>query len=360
MALVSSCLMVTMVVHVRSIVGSYASDFAVFYVGGHLIGGGDLYDHEVLHREEQRHVGGYSPDHGYVRLPFYALLFRPLSYLDYAAAEWVWHVVRAAAVIGFIALWPVPGWRLRVSWVCLSLPTFAAFVNGQDSPLLLILIAAALHFHQRGDARAAGLIAAVCSMKLHLFLLLPVWIAARRDLRFLEGLAAGGAVLALVSFAAAGLSWPLDWFRVATSPDFSPSVEQMPNLYGVIAGVGLGPVAEAAAAIAVAAAVWFVARRADLHLSLACCLVGGLLVSRHAYLTDMVILLPAALSATSQRYSTVLRVTASLVLLPPTAYATVTGPQGSAIAVGVIVLFLGLIVREAYRPGAAATAELHS
>ncbi len=353
--------MIAMVAHVRTIGADRASDFAVFYAGGHLIGDGDLYDVDVLHREEQRHIGGFTSGHGYVRLPFHALLFRPLSYLDYAAAEWVWHVVRAAAAIGFVVLWPVPGWRLRVAWVCLSLPLFAAFVNGQDSPLLLILIAAALHFHQRGDARVAGLIAALCSIKLHLFLLLPVWIAARRDLSFLQGLVAGRAVLALVSFAAAGLSWPLEWFRVATTPDFSPSVEQMPNLYGVVSWAGLGPVTEAMAAIAVAGAAWLVARRADLHLSLACCLVGGLLVSRHAYLTDMVILLPAALSVISQRYSAVLRVTASVVLLPPTAYATVTGAEGSAIAIGVIVFFFVLMVREAYRPSAVAAAdELHS
>ncbi len=167
--------------------------------------------------------------------------------------------------------------------------------------------------------------------------------------------------MALVSFAAAGLSWPLDWFRVATASHFSPSVEQMPNLYDVVTWLGLGPVAEAAAGIAVEGATWFVARRADLHLSLACCLAGGLLVSQHAYLTDMVILLPAALSTLPQRYSGFLRVSALLVLLPPTAYATVIGSEGSAIAVGVIVVFIASIVREACRPSAVAAAdELHS
>lgn len=346
-------------VQVRSNAAGRLTDFAAFYAGAHLLGDGRLYDSSALQDAERLHTGTYSAGHGYVRMPFHAVLLGPLSHLDYAAAEWAWRIVLAAAVIGFVALWPLPARWLRLSSICLSLPIFAAFINGQDSPLLLLFIAVSMRLHRRGNARAAGMAAALCAIKFHLFLLLPIWIVTRRDMRFMQGLSAGAAVLVLVSFAAAGFSWPLDWFRAATSPDFSPSVGQMPNLYGVATWLGLGAAAEVAAGIAVAAATWFVARRGDPDLSLACCLAGGLLVSRHAYLPDMVVLLPAGLSAISQRYSAYLRLSAALVLLPPVAYATLVGPHGSAIAVGVIVVFVALIAREAWRPSAVAD-ELHS
>ena len=360
-ALITVGVMTAAAVQVRSNAPGRLTDFAAFYAGAHLLGEGRLYNSTALQNVERLHTGTYSADHGYVRMPFHAVLLWPLSHLDYEAAEWTWRILLGAAVIGFVALWPVPARWLRLLSICLSLPLFAAFINGQDSPLLLVFIAGAMHLYRRGNARAAGLVAALCAIKFHLFLLLPIWIAARRETRFAQGLSAGAAGLLFISFAAAGSSWPQDWFRVATAGDFSPNLGLMPNLRGVVASMPYAAAVETALAIGLAAAAWFVARRADFHVSLACCLAGGLLISRHAYLPDMVILLPAALAVMPQRYSRLTRMAALGLLLPPTAYATLVGAQGNAIVVSFIVAFVLLTVREARGPTETpASAGLHS
>ena len=360
-ALMSLCLMTAIVLRVRSISLGRSSDFAAFYAGAHLVGEGRLYAPDALHSAERLHTGAYSPEHGYVRLPFHAALLWPLSRLEYPTAQAAWHLIRIAALVGFVVLWPLPGSALRLLWTCLCLPVFAAFINGQDTPLLLLALAAAVHLHQDGKARTGGLVFSLCAIKFHLFFLLPIWIVARREGRFAQGLAAGGALLLLFSFAAAGANWPVEWFRVATASDFSPGLGLMPNVHGVALSMGLGVGVEIVAGIGAAAATWFVARRGDFYLSLACCLACGLLVSHHAYLADMAILLPAALGVVSDRYSGPIKAAAAGLLLPPIAIATVVGAPWTALTVAMVAVFILLTVWEARRlADAVASTAVHS
>ena len=289
-----------------------------------MVGEGTLYDSLALQSAERLLTGGYSPEHGYVPLPFHAALLWPLSRLEYPTAQTAWHLIRIAALVGFVVLWPVPGSDLRLLWTCLCLPLATTFINGQDTSLLLLAIAAAVRLNAAGKSRTAGLVFSLCAIKFHLFFLLPIWIVARREGRFAQGLAAGGALLLLLSFAAAGTSWPLEWFRVATASDFSPGLGRMPNVHGVALSMGLGVGVEIVAGIGAAAATWLAAHRGDFYLSLSCCLASGL-------------------------------------LLPPIAVAAVVGAPWTALTVAVIAAFILLAVLAARRStDAVASTAVHS
>ena len=144
---------------------------------------------------------------------------------------------------------------------------------------------------------AAGLILSLCCIKYHLFALLPLLIAGRREWRFGSGVAGGGIVLVAVSFAVAGARWPIQYLNVISSSAIAPHEETMPNLHRLLLGVPHRAVFEVMLSLAVACLVWFIIRNSNFEYGMAAILVGGVLVSYHAYLDDCVLLIPALLDA---------------------------------------------------------------
>ena len=124
----------------------------------------------------------------------------------------------------------------------------------------------------------------------------------------------------------------------------------MPNLHGALSELPASAALELAASIAVAAAVWFTARRGSFSIALRArdslhsnaSLVGGLLLSQHSYLLDTAVVLPAALTVMTLSSSKALKVVALLLLVPPTAFLIGVAYPYSAIITGVIP-FLWLI-----------------
>jgi hypothetical protein len=266
-----------------------SNDFVAFYSGGRLAGTFHLYNGERIRQVQAERVGVTGEAWLFIRPPYYAALFWPLARLPYRAAYAVWQVVCLGAVVAFVMLWRrTPPGATALS-VCLSLPLGLSLMNGQDLPLLLLWIALALRAHQKGQPALAGMLLALCAAKPHLLVLLPLLIAAQRLWRLAWGLAAGGALLAGLSFILAGPGWPREMAAVLADPAVHPHLAMMPNLRGVSAA------AQWALAPAVAAAVWWVARRRSFYYGLAATLAGSLLVSFHAYLPDCTLLLPAAL-----------------------------------------------------------------
>jgi hypothetical protein len=189
----------------------------------------------------------------------------------------------------------------------------------------------------------------LCSLKFHLFFLLPLLIIGQKSWKFARGLLAGGAVLLAVSFAAAGWDWPVQFWRSATNPSFSPSPEFAPNLHGVLSSVAGGMVLEIALGATVVAAVWLACRRLDFRTALAACLAGGVLLSYHAYLPDFALLLPAALTVLATAESRLQRALAAILLAPPTHLTIVTGFPYSLVAVGVTLLLVYTLGLQAWQ-----------
>jgi hypothetical protein len=197
-----------------------------------------------------------------------------------------------AACAVFVRWWPATNWRTTLAAACWSLPLIDAFAIGQDVAMLLAVVAVTLVLLDRHRDFAAGLVFCLCAIKFHLFLMVPVWILARRMWRFAGGLAAGGAVLAVLSVAAAGAGGFRDFVRAASSATVNPGIEIMPNFNGLFNGNWKF---ELAGGLVVAALTTLAARRGSQAWALGGMLAGGLLTSHHAYIADCAIVLPALL-----------------------------------------------------------------
>ncbi len=254
-------------------------------------------------------------------------------------------------MVGFIALWRPPDFWQTLLFTCLCFPAFAAFINGQDVPLILLWLAVSMKLQAKQKPFAAGVIFSLCAIKFQLFVLTPVLLVAQGSWRFTRGLLAGGAVLAAVSFLAAGWSWPQQMYAAATTAEFSPNPGLMPNLHGALSSLPFGSWLEILVGLSVVAAVWIVARRMSFSYALACSLAGGLLISYHAYLPDYALLLPACLTVFVTTEMLLLRGLALFLLVPPAHLLASVGYPTSLPVVAAILLLVYLMAYEAWRKG---------
>ena len=97
-----------------------------------------------------------------------------------------------------------------------------------------------------------------------------------------------------VSFAAGGLGWPLEYYATLTDPVINFVPFTMVNLHGLLFGLPGSLFLEVIAAVAIAAVIWGASRKGGFEESLALVLLGGLACSYYTYVSDCVLLLPAA------------------------------------------------------------------
>ena len=240
--------------------------YAALQVGHH-----SLYDPAAFARvAASLHAGVMGARLFYCRMPYYAVLTAPLGWFHFDTALAIWQAVQFLALLSAAAVWP--GGRLsQFTVTLLSLPAVCAFVTVQDVSLLLFFVAASTALVARGRSAPAGAVFALCLMKPHLVLLVPLVMAVRKDYRFLAGAAAGVAALLLVSFAVGGTNWPLQWLASATNPQVSPFPSASPGLRGLVQS-GAWPAAFAIAA-GLTFAVWKCARHCPVEKAIA--VAGG-------------------------------------------------------------------------------------
>ena len=230
-------------------------DFRQLYTGGYMVRVGEwqnFYDYATQLKYEQRLVSMAS--HLPVNhLAYEHLLFAPLSLLSYKAA----YMIFFAANSGLAALtswWLLPsGSNLTLRWkffvpalVAAFLPVWRALLQGQDSILLLALLAAAMFVLDRRPV-LAGLLVGAGLFKFQIVLPIALLFLLWRQWRFIWGFCASSAVAVVISLwmvgahgmhqylhMMAGMSVHLksqeDVVRYATSP------LAMLNLRGLITG----------------------------------------------------------------------------------------------------------------------------
>jgi hypothetical protein len=268
------------------------NDFLSLYAGAQIVCNQDLYDRASVRAAELRAIGETGLP--YSRLPYFALLMKPLTWLGYRTAYVVWEIMMVAALAAFGILWPHTSRPGKWILCCWSLPAWVSVLNGQDVALLLLWMALAVRLLHREKAAAAGAVLALCAAKYHLMVLVPLVILAQRRWRMAAGAVATGAAMAVVSFLVAGATWPWRYWAALADPLIQQGVSHMPNLNGLLRVLPFGLALEGVAALLVAAAVFLAARRTrELEGPLALALVGGLLVSFHTWLADCALLLPA-------------------------------------------------------------------
>lgn len=293
------------------------NDFLALYAGGQLAGTSGLYDSNRV-REVQLHaIGEWGPSLRFSRLPYYALLLKPLMLLPYRISYLIWEVLSVLALLGFALLWPSEDQRTKWLVCCWSLPAFVALLGGQDVSFLLLWIALSIRAHQKDKPATAGALLALCASKYHLMILVPVVIVAQRRWRIAAGAAAMGGALLAISFAVAGPAWPLQYYAVLTDPNIHVGIISMPNIHALVASTPSARFLEVFASTAIVVVVFSASRRhSSFEWALAIALAAGLLVSFHSYLMDCAILLPALILILQARLSEPTRLLALLLATP--------------------------------------------
>lgn len=323
------------------------TDFNQFYAAGKLAGTGQLYNFERVQELERPHKQTMVP---YGRLPFYAVLFKPLTLLPFDWARIAWAAVNLAALGAFGLLWPAVRREDLIMTLCWSCPAALLISMGQDTGMYLLVFTAGLLLLGSGRDFAAGLVFSLCAAKFHLALGIPVFLIARRRWPAIWGGMAGGLIQLAVSFAVEGRGWPRQLRELSAISGFSPVPYKMPNVFGLVHRLPLSAVFEIALAVLVLAAVWHIARHSELAVAATAALVGGLLVGHHAYVYDAILLAPLIVLVRQMAMPRPARYW-SLLLTSPVPYILLMMDRFAGLAqvmiVGFCLLALGLLAAPA-------------
>jgi hypothetical protein len=270
------------------------TDFMGFYAGGKLAFTPGLYNSTKVMLTEQTFEGMSSPTRLFMRLPVFSLFYWPFAQLKYPAASAVWEALCVLSLLAFALFWPRRQRRYTFVAACWSLPAMLIVAEGQDIGFVLLSIAVAFLLMRRRFPVAAGLAASLCMVKFHLFLMIPVWICARRQWRFAAALCAGCAALLALSFLPGGWNWPLSYLALLAKPSNTPYRDAMPTMYGLFGALPHAVIPELIVTGLIAFAVW-IASRANAAWGLAAALAGGVLAAPHAYMADGALAVPALL-----------------------------------------------------------------
>jgi hypothetical protein len=157
------------------------TDFSVYYAAGRslLLGRTDLYSPDFAR--------GVVMDYRY--LPFFILVFAPLSIAPYPIAAWVWHILDTAAIALAIAsiasMFSALSYRRAKVWTVaffIVVPYFAMALDyGNVQLIVTALMFAGLSLAiRRRDVPAAALLAIAITVKIVPALTLPYFVVTRR------------------------------------------------------------------------------------------------------------------------------------------------------------------------------------
>ena len=153
------------------------------------------------------------------------LFFVPFSFLspEVAGASWM-TICELSLILGVSLMMQALVWESQLTLFALSAgavlfrPALPAILNGQVSPLLFLILAAAYFLHSQGRPFIAGLLLSLEAVKPNLTAILLLTVAVvflfRRDWRALTGLVAGGRTLLVISWIVIP-AWPFRWLLVA-------------------------------------------------------------------------------------------------------------------------------------------------
>jgi hypothetical protein len=270
------------------------SEYFVLYAGERLVGTSYLYDKAHNREEDIKAAGGYGGDESiYSRLPFEAALLWPLGRLPYRASLLLFEALSAAALAGFVILWPLSTRWMTALACAWSLPLAMVLGVVRDNIFLLFLLAVALRIYRRRPW-LAGMLLTLLGMKFHLFLLLPLLFLGQRRWKMASGFAVGCTVLTGISFAVAGANWPFQMAAVVRGATIQ-RLYLMPNIRGTLQGLTSSSVPEVVLGAIVAGVVLWLVARSGFEYGMCAVLVGSLLVSHHAGIYDCVQLIPVLL-----------------------------------------------------------------
>jgi hypothetical protein len=231
-------------------------DFASFYPAAQMVRLGEsarLYDPGLQREMQQQFPLSVRKRRGplpYIRPPFEALLFIPLAYFKYPPACVLWtgfNVILLLVVAAILSR--IRGQERGAStYGLIALLSFAFFpvafdlVVGQDSILLLLILAVGLRLLLRGKEFECGAVLALGLFKFHLVIPLLAIFVLRKKGRLVLGFAAVAGVLLAISWMMVGSTgiwaYPRYLWRLNRVPELGMvNVQNMPNIRGLLSSV---------------------------------------------------------------------------------------------------------------------------
>ncbi len=297
------------------------NDFAHWYIGGTLFGSPDLHNEAANQRLQQQLIGGVLEHSYFIRPTFYGLLLKPLSWFPYLTAYAIFQIFSVFVCLAYFLREFGKRWPDLYVYAAMSVPLISSLVNGQDVTLLLLFCTISLVLARKGHDFPAGLVFALCAIKLHLFVFTPVAMLAQRRWRIFWGAVAGEIALFGMGIAFGG-GWPVfrSWVAILSKSENHPYPELMPNLRGLVyaltGGAGGTALWIGLSALVAAAVILLAIRAGNYEKAFAWCLIGGLMVNVHAYIQDPMLLLLTSAILLDGTQSKAFGITMQLALFP--------------------------------------------
>jgi hypothetical protein len=340
------------------------ADFRVFYTGGYMLRTGhaaELYDYDTQQRFEETVVPARLLFVHLSHPAFEVLLFVPLSLLTYRVAYWVFMAFNGALLILCVGLLRDRFKVLSDRWKWFSallipafFPVSRALQKGQDSIIMLTLLAAALWALDHEKEFVAGLLVGIGIFKFQIVIPVALLFLMWRRWRFSAGFAVSSSVAGLVSLWLVGLGGARDYahmlvsmsLRLASAADmhrYSTDPREMIDLRGLVTAIFDGKLAHGyvqflVLVCSVVVLLMAARRRPSLPLAIA----AASLVSYHFLVHDasiLIIVIAAALCSES------VWVGAAAVLLLIAPLCAIVPFYGHLVAIPLLGLFLLMLGR---------------
>lgn len=337
------------------------ADFRTLYASAYMTRlhhGGEIYDAAALLRYKEQVAPLGRPFLQPMDHPAYeTLLFLPLTYLNYRSAFLVFAAINLGTLL--VCVWLLlPSLRvLSERWKPLPVLLFFAFfpvtraiTQGQDSIVLLALLAGAFVLIRHDQDFAAGLLVGAGLFKLQIVIPIALLFLIWKRWRFASGFAASAAVALLTSFLLVGKSGARQYASIllgmsvnlrtqADAVRSSVSPLTMLNLRGVLSAILDGHLGHWwVQGLIVAASLSVVLFAARCHPSMPLAIVSAALVSYHLNVQDAsMLMIPAGLCLCSQSRWVALTAI-SVFILPIAAVVPIFGFVGGF---AILSLFIG-------------------
>ena len=291
------------------------SDFRQLYSAGYMLRtgqGSHLYDYRATVAYEEQLAGTTGARLPYNHPAYEALIFAPLSLLSYRQAFLLFFLFNVVILtVSFRLLLPPAEWITSL-WPHLPIGLFAGFlpvgvclIQGQDSIIMLALVAGSYVLAQRGRDGIAGSLLALSLFKFQFIVPVVLLFAARRRWKLLGGFFVAMLVLVVISLFIAGLDSLQAYPKYLASMSAGLRSEAQRQTYGIypekmsnIRGLfylifGSWLPLSTLQILTVSSSVLILLWAARTNLPLETAVVVGFLVSYHAPIHDAVILLLA-------------------------------------------------------------------
>jgi hypothetical protein len=320
------------------------ADFRNLYAAGYMVRTGNgylIYNFDATKLAQDTVVSKWNVTLPYIRPAFQALFFAPFTFLSYRNAFFLFLALNLALIALAIhllhqSLPALDRFHFFSAAMFLYFPLILALLQGQDSILLLTLLAGAAMSIKSGREFLAGSLVALGLFKFQLvlpiFLLFLLW----RRWRFAAAFTSTATILAAISIAITGRAATIDYFRTMLglgsafkfNSGLTLNVAIMANLHGLSAAIFNGSSLVMPVTLAATTAIVLFAAliRPQFDQALYVAIPVSALVSYYMYVHDMSILLVPIAAAIASAQSnaqprtkrvTILYIMAILLLVIP-------------------------------------------